>query len=154
MSAADIDLQAPKVAEALFFPTSGDITRMLAYIKACKKSLDICVFNITDDRIAKQILKAQTRGVKVRVITDDDCSITQGSDVNSLSKSGIPVKMDKSTAHMHHKFAILDGVVLMSGSFNWTRSASAENNENMFFTNEKLLVQPFITEFGRLWEGF
>eukprot|EP01101_Sappina_pedata_P008318 TRINITY_DN457_c0_g1_i1.p1 TRINITY_DN457_c0_g1~~TRINITY_DN457_c0_g1_i1.p1 ORF type:complete len:162 (-),score=74.18 TRINITY_DN457_c0_g1_i1:94-558(-) len=154
MSAADIDLHAPKIAEALFFPTNGDIKRMLQFLKACKKSLDICVFNITDDRIASQILKLHKKGIKIRVITDDDCSTTQGSDINSLSKSGIPVKMDNSTAHMHHKFAILDGVVLMSGSFNWTRSASAQNNENMFFINEKLLVQPFITEFGRLWEGF
>eukprot|EP01101_Sappina_pedata_P003264 TRINITY_DN1349_c0_g1_i1.p2 TRINITY_DN1349_c0_g1~~TRINITY_DN1349_c0_g1_i1.p2 ORF type:complete len:317 (-),score=170.03 TRINITY_DN1349_c0_g1_i1:64-1014(-) len=153
-STAPINLNAPLVAETLFFPNNGDIERMLAYIRACKKSLDICVFTITDNRIANEIVKAKKRGIALRVITDDDKSDDTGSDILSLSDSGIPVKMDNSTSHMHHKFAILDGVVVMSGSFNWTRSASADNQENIIFTNESVLVHAFQGEFEKLWNTF
>jgi len=62
--------------------------------------------------------------------------------------------MDASRAHMHHKFVVLDGVVLMNGSFNWTRAASTENQENVIITNDETFVRLFQAEFARLWDSF
>ena len=53
---------------------------------------------------------------------------------------------------MHHKFAISDNKLLLNGSYNWTRSASTENNENISITNDLRLVSLFQNEFERLWE--
>jgi len=64
---------------------------------------------------------------------------------------GIPVVMDNATSHMHHKFVVVDGKVLLTGSFNWTRSASEQNQENVLITSDPRLVAPFATEFDRLW---
>jgi cardiolipin hydrolase len=33
--------------------------------------------------------------------------------------------------HMHHKFAIIDKIVLLTGSFNWTAQAVNGNQENL-----------------------
>jgi phosphatidylserine/phosphatidylglycerophosphate/cardiolipin synthase-like enzyme len=52
---------------------------------------------------------------------------------------------------MHHKFAIADGTRLLNGSFNWTRSASRVNEENVMVTSEAAAVAAFRTEFDRLW---
>jgi cardiolipin hydrolase len=52
---------------------------------------------------------------------------------------------------MHHKFAILDGVLLINGSFNWTRQASLENRENMMITNDKVFVDQFVVAFEGMW---
>ena len=41
---------------------------------------------------------------------------------------------------MHHKFALFDGRRLMTGSFNWTRSASEQNEENLIVTADPVLV--------------
>ena len=48
-----------------------------------------------------------------------------------LARSGIAVAFDSSPHHMHHKFAIFDLTRLLTGSYNWTRSA-AESNEEEF----------------------
>jgi phosphatidylserine/phosphatidylglycerophosphate/cardiolipin synthase-like enzyme len=41
--------------------------------------------------------------------------------------------------------------VLLTGSFNWTRSASEVNQENVIVTDDPRLVGAFVTEFERLW---
>ena len=54
--------------------------------------MDVCVFTITCNEIADAILAAHKRGVRVRIITDDDQSKTRGSDVEELARAGIPVR--------------------------------------------------------------
>ena len=53
---------------------------------------------------------------------------------------------------MHHKFAIVDGQKLISGSFNWTMQAVMGNKENVIVTEDPDIVEPFKEEFQRLWE--
>ena len=55
---------------------------------------------------------------------------------------------------MHHKFAIVDGTMLINGSFNWTRQAITGNKENLLLTNEPSLVNDYQTEFSNLWDTF
>jgi phosphatidylserine/phosphatidylglycerophosphate/cardiolipin synthase-like enzyme len=54
-------------------------------------------------------------------------------------------------AHMHHKFAVFDRKRLMTGSFNWTRSASEDNEENLIVTPDANLVAAFSARFEALW---
>jgi cardiolipin hydrolase len=89
--------------------------------------VDICVFTITDDRVADQILAAHRRGVAVRIISDDEKAFDEGSDIDRLRHAGVPVRVDSSVHHMHHKFALFDGRRLLTGSYNWTRAAARDN---------------------------
>lgn len=74
-----------------------------------------------------------------------------GSDIKSLSNEGIPVKVDNTPNHMHHKFMIVDREIILTGSYNWTRSAAMYNQENVLSTNDKILVNKFSEEFNKLW---
>jgi phosphatidylserine/phosphatidylglycerophosphate/cardiolipin synthase-like enzyme len=109
------------------------------------------VFTIADDRITDAIIRANSRGVEVRVITDDEKSHDLGSDIDKLQMLGIPCKMDVgNAAHMHNKFALFDGQRLMNGSFNWTR-ASEQNEENLIVTADPISVKAFSERFELLW---
>ena len=123
-------------------------------LRGCRGSVDVCVFTITDDRISGEIIAAHRRGVRVRVISDDRKSTDRGSDVERIDAAGIPVAVDNSRAHMHHKFAIFDGDALLTGSYNWTRSAAAENTENVLLVEDSGIVSRFQEEFARLWSRF
>ena len=109
------------------------------------------VFTITDDRISGALAAAHQRGVKVRIVTDDEKAQDLGSDIQTLHRAGIPVVTDQGADHMHHKFAIFDARQLLTGSFNWTRSASERNLENFVVTNDAGLLRSFQKEFERLW---
>lgn len=137
---------------AYFSPGLTCIQEVLRQFQLARQTCDVCVFTITDDRITDAILKVHARGVKLRIITDDEKSHDLGSDAERLRAAGIPCKMDVGNiAHMHHKFALFERCRLMTGSFNWTRSASEQNEENLIVTPDPALVAAFAERFERLW---
>ncbi|SHJ29580.1 PLD-like domain-containing protein [Rubritalea squalenifaciens DSM 18772] len=138
-------------SDAYFSPGEDCLHRIRRFIAESQRTLDICVFTITDNRIVERLEQAHQRGVKIRVISDDDKSEDLGSDLEHLSKYGIECVYDRTSAHMHHKFAISDGIKLLNGSYNWTRAASTENNENITVTNHPSILERFQVEFDRLW---
>lgn len=141
-------------AEACFSPGDNCPRRIGGLLAAARHSVDICVFTITDDRITDAILAAHERGVAVRIITDDDKAADLGSDATRLARAGIEVRLDRSQYHMHHKFALFDRSQLLTGSYNWTRGAAENNEENFIITGDLRLIEPFADLFDRLWNQF
>jgi len=87
----------------------------------------------------------------VRIVTDNDKEFDAGSDIAQLRQAGVPVAVDRTDAHMHHKFALFDGTWLLNGSYNWTRSAAQFNEENLVVHNDPGLVRQFQAQFDTLW---
>lgn len=138
-------------SSAYFSPGEDCLNRIRRLISEAQHSLEICVFTITDNRIVERIIDAHNRGIKVRIISDNDKSHDLGSDMDRLEKNGIPCRFDATGAHMHHKYAIADGNKLLNGSFNWTRSASSPNSENILVTNDPKLLGLYKESFEKLW---
>ena len=141
-------------AEVVFSPGDHCWQRIASLLKSSRHSVDICVFTITDYRITSAILDAHGRKVAVRVITDNDKAFDKGSDVERLARAGVDVCVDQTEHHMHHKFAIFDRKRLLTGSYNWTRSAAASNEENFIIVDDARLLTQFQDEFDRLWKEF
>lgn len=90
--------------------------------------MKIAVFNFTNDALREAVLERHRAGVKVQIVTDDECMNNFGSDIKHLAASGIPVRTDSAVEyHMHNKFVIVDGIFLLTGSFNWTVQAGKSN---------------------------
>lgn len=139
--------------EAFFSPGDACLGRIIARFNGCRATADVCVFTITDDRISSAILAAHKRGVKTRIITDNDKAFDEGSDIQRFIDAGIPTLVDHTPAHMHHKFAIFDRARVLNGSYNWTRSAANVNQENLTDTGDPALLAAFQREFDRLWQS-
>lgn len=143
-----------EVADVLFEPRDEVPPRLISMIDGCRRSLELCVFTITDNRLSSPIEAAHRRGVRVRLITDDDKARDRGSDIWRFVDAGLEVRLDPYPDHMHHKFAVFDGRELVTGSYNWTRGAAERNLENVLITDDPRLVRPYAEEFERLWEQF
>jgi cardiolipin hydrolase len=154
VSALDPPPQRSRVADisrAHFSPGEECLSCIVELIREARETLDICVFTITDDRISSEILDAHRRGRGVRIITDDDKAHDEGSDIFRLERAGVAVRVDRTPNHMHHKFMVVDGRVLLTGSYNWTRSAAHFNHENVLATSEARIVAAFGAAFERIW---
>ena len=140
-------------ASSWFSPGRACASGIIEQLKLARHSVDICVFTIADNDLTDQILAAHKRGVAVRIVTDNDKAFDRGSDARRLAKAGIPVRVDESEHHMHHKYAIFDRSTLLTGSYNWTRSAANHNRENLLVTDSSALVGPYLKNFDELWES-
>ena len=145
------DAPAPSQAKAWFGPDDGLADVLVTSLAAARESIDAAVFTITDDRVAETLLARHRAGVRVRILTDDDKSWDKGSDTRRLCRAGVPVVMDSTPHHFHHKFVVLDGRRLLNGSYNWTRSGDRHNHENLTLTTDPRLVGEFMRAFETMW---
>ena len=139
-------------SQAFFSPHDNCVSKIIRLFDQARNTVDICVFTITDDRIKDAISQAHHRGVQMRIISDNDKSHDLGSDVDQLERLGIPVRCDRTEYHMHHKYALFDRRTMMTGSYNWTRSAANYNEENFIVTADANLVNDFAQAFEKLWK--
>jgi cardiolipin hydrolase len=137
-----------------FSPGDDCENAIIQSIKKATKSIKICVFTISDNDITAEIISAHKRGVSVKVITDNDKLNDRGSDIRTIADAGVIVKIDQTSSHMHHKFCIVDKAILLTGSYNWTRSAAERNQENVLVTDESKVVRSYLHEFEKLWDQF
>ena len=146
-------LETPVVSSSGAYFSPGDACRnvIMRQIDKATALLSICVFTISDDTIANSLLTAHQKGVTIKIITDNDKSFDEGSDIEQLAKAGIAIKMDNTPNHMHHKFMLADQRSLITGSYNWTRSAARYNHENILLTQDPAVIKSYANEFDQLW---
>jgi mitochondrial cardiolipin hydrolase len=145
-------LSTPSVSSDVFFsPGEESRNAIIKRIGGAVNQINICVFTISDDRITDAIITAHKKGVKIKIITDNDKSWDEGSDIKQLARAGVSIKMDSTPNHMHHKFMVVDNKSLLTGSYNWTVSAMRYNHENILITEEAGVVRSFLKEFENLW---
>ena len=99
---------------------------------------------ITSALIAKALLNAHKRGGKVEVILDKSQRTDKYSSATFLFNAGIPTKIDAQHAIAHNKVMIIDGETVITGSFNFTKTAEENNAENLLVIRDKILAERYI----------
>ncbi|NP_001091258.1 mitochondrial cardiolipin hydrolase [Xenopus laevis] len=134
--------------------TDSAFSRLLVQLLGAQRSLELCVFTFSSPSLARALLILHRRDVRVRVITDNDYMAAPGSQIGPLRSAGVAVRHDQSSGYMHHKFAVVDGTVVLTGSLNWTVQAFQSNKENILITDDTVIVKAYQKEFERLWEEY
>jgi DNA uptake protein ComE-like DNA-binding protein len=109
------------------------------------------MYTFTDQEIALSLANAQKRGVKVRVYLDRSQIESTYSISRFLVQNGIKVRISSNNYIMHHKFAVIDNRVLLTGSYNWTASANNRNDENLMVIDDPEIITRYQNQFEKLW---
>lgn len=129
--------------------------RIIAAINHTQKSLHIAIYDLTEPGITAALAAAHRRGVEVRIVADERQCHEPHSEITYLASQGIPVRLSRgykgNRSIMHNKFAIFDGQLAETGSFNWTTSADGYNYENALFLSDPAVVASYEEEFQRIW---
>lgn len=138
--------------EVMFTPSLQCENKIEDLIDKSKKTVDIAVYSLNNDKLIKAIERAYFRGVKIRILTDRLQAAGKSSKVTRLYNKGINIRVHSVNKIEHNKFAIYDGTKASTGSYNWTNPASRKNSENcLFIISNKQAVQEYQDRFNYLW---
>jgi phosphatidylserine/phosphatidylglycerophosphate/cardiolipin synthase-like enzyme len=137
----------------LFSPRENIKENILKELESATFTLDLAIHEITSLDMAQTLVKTKQRGVKVRVIADSKQANIRNSKITYLIQQGISVKVlgQKERGVMNHRFAILDGKRVLTGSLDWSEASLKWNYESLLVLHEADMVGSFQKEFERLW---
>lgn len=141
----------------VYFPRRGDdpASALAALYLSTNSTLDIAIYSLTHPQVVKAIGDAYKRGIPVRIITDkiQAAGATQKHAMNDLLTIGIPIKIDSHSGLMHLKMSIIDNSIATTGSYNYSKGASEDNDEILLVIKEPWFAQICQMEFNRMWNS-
>jgi len=139
--------------EVYFSLSDNPQKEIIKNINQAEAFINIAMYIFTDREIALPLVKAHERGVKVRLYLDKDQVEYQYSQSRFLVQNGIKTRVSSNNYIMHNKFAVIDSKIVITGSYNWTASASTRNDENLLVIDDEEVILRFHKQFENLWEN-
>jgi phosphatidylserine/phosphatidylglycerophosphate/cardiolipin synthase-like enzyme len=133
----------PLSAQVYFSPGGGAAEAVIAELGRARRSVLVLAFSFTSAPIAEALVKAHRRGVKVEVVLDDSNRTGKYSAADFTARAGIPTFLDSRHAIMHSKVMVIDGIFVITGSFNFTKAAEERNAENLLVIKDKALASRY-----------
>lgn len=127
--------------EVYFSPNGGAQDAIVREISKAKTSILMQAYSFTSAPIAKALVDAKARGVAVAAILDKSQRTEKYSGASFLKNAGIPTYIDAVHAIAHDKIMVLDAETVITGSFNFTKSAEERNAENLLIVRSKDLAK-------------
>ncbi len=130
-AASPAPAQSLPAIEVYFSPHGGCTEAVVKELAAAKATILVQAYSFTSAPIAKALLDAHKRGVKVEVILDKSQKTEKYCEADFMVNVGIPTKIDAKHAIAHNKIIVIDGATVITGSFNFTKNAEENNAENL-----------------------
>ena len=134
----------PVALSVYFSPKGGATEAIVQQLDKAKTAILVQAYSFTSAPIAKALVAAHEKGVKVQIILDKSHLTERYTNAPFLAKSGIPVKIDSAHAIAHNKIMIIDGETVITGSFNFTKAAEEKNAENLLVIRDKATAEKYI----------
>jgi phosphatidylserine/phosphatidylglycerophosphate/cardiolipin synthase-like enzyme len=139
---------AAEVIQVFFSPNGGATEAVVHELRNAKQEILVQAYSFTSAPIAKALVDAHKRGVKVTVVLDRSQRSTKYSSADFVAHAGIPTYIDDQHAIAHNKIMIIDQATIITGSFNFTKAAEVKNAENLLvIKGDAELVKKYIANF-------
>jgi phosphatidylserine/phosphatidylglycerophosphate/cardiolipin synthase-like enzyme len=130
--------------QVYFSPNGGAAAAIIKEINGAKTEILMQAYSFTSASIAKALIEAHKRGIRVQAILDKSQRSERYSSATFLANSGIPTFIDGEHAIAHNKIMVIDGTTVVAGSYNFTRAAEERNAENLLIVKSKDLAALYV----------
>ena len=137
--------------ETFFSPDDGTAFRLVELISQAKENVLFLAYSFTSDDLANALIERHLAGVRVAGVMEQyQYESNIGTEFDKLKDAGIDVRLDGNRNNMHHKVIIIDEAMVITGSYNFSRSAEERNDENTLIIYNPEIAAAFIAEFNKL----
>ena len=134
-----------------FSPNQGSLPLVIKAINSAQKSIHVAAYSFTSKPIAEALLAAKKRGVDVEVIADEKSNSGKYSATTYLANNNVPIKLNGNYPIFHHKFMVIDGKSLETGSFNYSAAANKNAENVLVLWNVPQIAASYDQEWSQLW---
>ena len=142
-----------------FPPSVSYRNRAVAAYNAENTAIDVNMFRITDQNHSNAMIAAVQRGVKVRLITEQEeyrnpDRLWDAWNVDRMCVAGVAIRQRGHQGLNHEKVILLRGqTMIIFGSSNWTTPSDQSQEEHNEFTTKPYFYQWFSSQFSRKWNN-
>jgi len=138
--------------QPLFSPYDKVDDAIHAQLERASKSVHCSLYGITNLRLANDLIAAKKRGDDVGVGLDKKQAAGQNDLHAKLQAIGILVEIKPVATLEHNKFCVIDGAVVIMGSWNWSNNAQKQDNSDVIITDCQKAAQAFEAAYQRIIE--
>ncbi len=143
---------AAEIIAVCFTPGGACTDVVVDQIASAQQQVLVQAYSFTSPEIVTALAAAKRRGVDVQVILDKSnvckdgamCEKKGAIAAETLEIAGVPVLIDRIHGIAHNKVMIVDGIRVITGSFNFTRAAQARNAENLLVIKDQGLAGRYV----------
>ncbi len=150
--------------------TNGSIAKALT---TAQKSVDLALFVFSEQNLSNTLQTLQPKNVQIRTLIESDFAYrnySEGLDMLGVALSqncqfsaenrpwqvpletvGVPILPPGD--RLHHKFALIDDTIVITGSHNWSAAANQNNDEALIIVQNPTIAAHFRREFDRLYQN-
>lgn len=118
--------------------------------------LDIAMYSLTDRDIRLAVKMAALNGVRIRLYLERTYTYQEEHGAPSLQEiceaGDVEIRVEEPPSyHMHHKFAVINDQLVITGSYDWSDTADERNWENLLLIRNKDIVKEYRHHFNYMW---
>ncbi len=133
-----------------FTPGFGEaaLARIVRELDGAEREVWVAAFVLTHPRILAALNAAARRGVAVRVLLERrNLPDSREEDLDPR----VELRQDANPAALHFKTIVIDERTVVTGSFNFTRSAAVRNDENLLVLTHPQLARRYKEKVWERW---
>lgn len=134
--------------EFYFSPKDGINQYVVDAINQAQKNIVFMAFSYTDKFISQAMIDAHKRGVAVQGVMETQNAQGTGAVFDALANADIDILQDGNCYIMHHKTIVIDDQLVITGSYNFTKSAEKSNDENLMMIRSPKLAAQVLAEYA------
>jgi mitochondrial cardiolipin hydrolase len=124
-------------------------------IGGSRSSIVAALYRLNSKRLGRALGEASERGVNIRLVLDRTKYEETEATREIVASGRFAVRLTQGrkgqSSKMHHKFALVDETIVLTGSYNWTNESEEGNHENLVILREPAVFEVYRAEFERLW---
>jgi len=139
--------------DTYFSPDDGVLSALVPLLSGAEESIYFLAYSFTSNQLGDIIRQKAEAGITVKGVMDSEqVKSNQGTEYDPFQQAGLSIRMDGNEGLMHHKVFVIDGMIVVFGSYNFSQSAEERNDENLIIVYSEPIARQFIQEFERVWE--
>ncbi|MBI4760075.1 MAG: phospholipase D-like domain-containing protein [Chloroflexota bacterium] len=138
--------------DTYFSPDDGVLNAIYPLLENAQESIYFLAFSFTSNELGAVVRQKAKDGLTVRgVMEAEQVRSNTGTEFDPFRQAGVDVRLDGNEGQMHHKIFIIDGSIVILGSYNFSRSAEERNDENIVILYDRRIAEFFMQEFQRIY---